>query len=110
MLIIEFNQLGEHMPDHMVEEFVLYVIEKYNEGRMSKIVISCELIIKTFQAMVVEGKIDHEEIQFLYRGDFIPVSIYGAIKNRPLGFCSTSNTISERIIDGTIKIMHRLKE
>ena len=103
MLTIEFNQLGESMPDHMVEDYVLYTMEKYNSGRITKISVSQELVVDAFKMLVAEGEIDCNEIQFLYRGEIITVNKYGTIANYPGKFCSTMLDFVTRNLDGARK-------
>ena len=53
------------------------------------IVIGNELLITLFRCVIVEEKIEHTKIEFLFKGKIIEISKWGNCKEWPKGFYDT---------------------
>ena len=100
MLTVEYADCGESMTDAASEPWALDV---YNQHLMEhekdkKVVVSNELVIAIFRALICEGKIDNKQIRFLYKGRYMCPCKDGEIINWPEGFCDyTINTLMRLI-------------
>lgn len=77
MLTIEYNPLkGKVLPDGEVEKFCLAAYQD-TIGESGTIVVGNELICSCFRALVADGVIPHDLIQFKYGEKILPVDSDG---------------------------------
>lgn len=84
-LIVEYDpDEGLALTDNRAEEYVSCAI--YNRSIIPHIIIGNELLITLFRCAVVEGKIKHTEIEFLFKEKTIKINKYGRCEEWPEGF------------------------
>jgi len=102
MIIVEFDDDGKAIEDYRVESFVLDKIKQHNDNNYDEldleVSVSNGLVIETFRALVVEKKFDHNEIQFLFKGQYIQVNKHGALSDWPIGFSDYMDKVLNRIL------------
>lgn len=88
-LIIEFDpDIGTAFSDNQSKPYVNNVID--NKDTVSHVTIGTGHLLDLFRCAVVEKKIKHTEMEFLFKGEIIPVDRYGTCKNWPKGFGDAS--------------------
>jgi len=84
-LIIEFNgDNGIALPDNKSQEYVDEVIA--NRATTPYVVIGTELLLILFRCAVIEKKIKHTDLKFMFKEKLIDVGKYGTCREWPKGF------------------------
>ena len=84
-LIVEYDpDNGLAFTDNKAKEYMYYAIK--NRSITPHIIIGNELLITLFRCAVVERKIKHTEIKFLFKGKIINISKVGRCDEWPKGF------------------------
>ena len=87
-LIVEYDpDNGQAFTDNKAKEYVDHAIK--NRSITPYIVIGNELFITLFRCAIVEKKIKHIEIEFLFKGKIIEINKWGNCKEWPKGFYDT---------------------
>ena len=87
-LIVEYDpENGQAFTDNGAKEYVDHVIK--NRPIILHIVVGNELFITLFRCAIVEKKIKHTEIEFLFKGKIIEINKWGNCKEWPKGFYDT---------------------
>jgi len=103
MLNIHYTQSGEAISDYQCEEYILKyynnINERYYKDSIS-IYTSTELVIHTVRALIKEGKIDNEKVEFYFNGELVgKADKDGRLNNWPDGFCDCYDNILDRLLD-----------
>jgi len=103
MLKIHYTKSGEAISDYQCEKFILYYYNNINEGYYKdniSIYTSTELVIHTARALIKEGKIDNEKVEFYLNDELIgKADKNGRLNNWPKGFCDYYDNILDRLLD-----------
>lgn len=101
MLIIEYDpNKGYIFPDGEAEEWA----NKMVAGRDSwinedeHIMVCSTLLIDLFRALIPEGKLAVDEVEFRFNGQVLEHNKYGRITHWPDGFCSIPCDVLERLL------------
>lgn len=95
-LIVEYDpDNGVAFPDNKSEDYVENIIETPVKQR---IVIGTELLVELFRCAVVEKKIKHTEIKFLFKGEIIDIDKYGTCREYPKGFGDVNINVLSRLL------------
>ena len=66
MLTVEFHEHGICLPDCNVEKFITTVLDRNEKaGNDTKVIVSQKLIVDAFKKVIIEGKINKNEICFI---------------------------------------------
>ena len=96
-MIIDYTKSGYTTSDHNIEQDLL---TNYKLSKDSRIRTSCELVILVARALIAEGKLDKNEVEFKYEGESLGfANKYGQLENYPLGFCDTSDSYLDRLLE-----------
>ena len=98
MLTVEYHRDGETVADHWAESFVWAKVKEHNDYGDMSVVIANGLVIDTFRALINEGKINHEQIRFLFNGKYLHPDKNGRISNWPVGFCDCIDDVLDRLL------------
>lgn len=98
MLTVEYDSSGTAYPDDLAEVQAARMARCGGAYRAST-----SNVITAIRALIAEGRLDHNEVQFVYRGQFIWPNEYGAIPAWPSGFCAAEGRLVDRIIEGAMK-------
>ena len=103
MLTVEYSRSGYHISDFDVLEWANEKIQDYLEWKEAGkennlLIVSSGIIIDTFRMMVVEGKISHEDIQFKFNKEMVPINEFGNPEKWPQGFGDVSQNITYRTL------------
>lgn len=99
MLTIIFDSVdGVTFPDGVVEQEVLRFYEVSTRGPVT-LRTSSELVVHAARALIAEGKIPHEAIEFVFDGSVIRHSKAGRMQHWPDGFCDVSDKLLMRILN-----------
>lgn len=100
-LTVEFDgDNGAALPDNKSQRYVDDVIA--NRTTTPYVVIGTGLLLDLFRCAVVEKKIKHTELKFMFEGAIINVDRYGACKKWPEGFGDVSIEALETLLGGNI--------
>ena len=102
MLTINYTKTGTSVGDNAAENLVCRVA-MYDNFRLD---ISSGIVVTVVQALVAEGKI--RDIRLEFEGEPVAINEYGAICNRPDGFCDLDNLLAERTLIAASR-RHRLR-
>ena len=84
-LIVEYDpDNGLAFTDSKAKEYIDYAIN--SRSITPHVVIGNELLITLFRCAVVKKKIEHTEIEFLFKGKTIKISKCGGCEEWPKGF------------------------
>lgn len=96
MIIVNYTQSGEAIPDFKAEQFV----KDLNEKRNCRCDVSTENVIHAVRALVHEQFLNIEDVQIQHEGTpVIMLSKRGRFENNPVGFCDTYEGFLDRILD-----------
>ena len=96
-LIVEYDpDNGLAFTDNKAKEYMYYAIK--NRSITPHIIIGNELLITLFRCAVVERKIKHTEIEFLFKGKTIKISKHGRCEEWPKGFGDHDMNATETIL------------
>lgn len=96
-LIVEYDpDNGLALPDNKSEDYVKNVIENSVEQH---VVVGTELFVDLFRCAVVEKKIKHTKIKFLFKGETIDIDKYGTCREYPEGFNDVNTNVLSRILE-----------
>lgn len=102
-LTVEYDpDNGLSFPDNKSKKYVKKVIKDFiiPLNKLSiNIVIGTDLLIDLFRCEVMEGKIKHTEIEFLFKEEIIKINRDGTCNNWPKGFGDTSIETLERLLE-----------
>jgi hypothetical protein len=97
IMIIDYTKNGYTTADHNIEQDLL---TNYRLSQDSQIRTSCELVVLVARALVAEGKMDRNKVEFKYEGESLGfLNDYGQLNNQPLGFCDTFDTYLDRLLE-----------
>lgn len=89
-LIVEFNgDNGVALPDNKSQQYVDDVI--LNREITPYVTIGTDLLITLFRCAVVEKKIKHTDLKFMFKNKIIDVGKYGTCREWPKGFGDVSD-------------------
>lgn len=96
-LIVEYDpNNGLSLPDNKSENYVKNIIENSVEQH---VVIGTELLVNLFRCAIVEKKIKHTEIKFLFKGKIIDIDKFGTCREYPKGFCDINTDTLSRMLE-----------
>jgi len=101
MLKIHYTKSGDAILDYECEKHVL-VQYNYAISRSYDINIytGTELVIHTTRALIKEGKIDNEKVEFYFEDKLIgKADKNGRLNNWPDGFCDCYDKIVDRLLE-----------
>lgn len=100
MLTIEYHEKGSSVSDFHAEQYVLEIIELYDECDRDDLTktVSNGLVVDVFRALIKEGKLDHQQIRFLFNGGYLYPNENGSISEWPIGFCDQFDNVMDRIL------------
>lgn len=78
--------------DFIIDEFSLEMADDF------KLDISTENFIDTVRLAVVEGKINHKDVEIIFKSEYLKINEYGAMIHRPEGFCDYSVKLAEKTL------------
>lgn len=102
-LIVEYDpDNGLALSDNKSKDYVETTIRNFTTTIKLlislHIAVGTELLITLFRCAVVEGKIKHTEIEFLFKGKTIKIDKYGTCNKWPNGFCEAFTDTLETLI------------
>lgn len=95
-IIIEYTEGGNAISDFYVDRWLEDVLSRDHSHGLIK--VSNETPINAVRQAIVDGRISHEEVAFIYKDHILWVNEYGAISNWPDGFCDKNCRFSENIL------------
>lgn len=99
MLTITYDPTGGvTFDDGVVEQKVLGLYEMSTRGPVT-LRTSNEFVVLAARALIAEGKIPHDAIEFVFNGYVIQHSKVGRLSQWPDGFCDVSDKLLMRILD-----------
>ena len=101
MITIEYSENGQAVSDFNYKDWLDNV--KANVGRDHTFIVSTSVPIYAVQLAIVRGEIDCSKIVFKYSNEVFQANEYGAIPNRPFGFCDVENKLAEDILRFAMK-------
>ena len=104
MITIEYCAQGEAVSDFAVRDWLDLVL---NSTSGSVFRISTEAPVHALQLAIVSGTIAANNVTFMYCGHAFQANEYGAIPERPLGFCDRSVAYSEDIVRAAMQKRRR---
>ena len=97
--IIYDNAVGLILPDAEVALWVNDLVRKYETSKEDySVTVANEIIVMAVRLAVCQGRINHEDIVFVFMEQEVPMDKNARIENWPNGFCDTY----DRILDGLL--------
>lgn len=101
-LTVEFNgDDGVVYPDNKSQKYVDDVIA--NRATTPYVVIGSDLLLTLFRCAVVEKKIKHTDLKFMFKEKVIDIDKYGTCREWPKGFGNASLDALEVLVWGQDK-------
>lgn len=94
MITIEYCEDGEAFSDFDLELF----IEELQETETLELQVSTSNVIKAVTLAIVQDKLVHSDIQFMFNEQLISVNEFGVIQDWPDGFADIEAKMCEELI------------
>ena len=116
MILVRYAEWGTAVPDKGVQNWAKMIQSaiEINRGNKNRDVVFCvsnSLPFTFLRLLIVQGKINHQEIKFLYHnGDkdlHVSVNEYGAITDWPTGFCDMEQDVVEELLKTAMNKRHQ---
>ena len=101
MITIEYAENGQAVSDFNYKDWLDNV--KANVGRDHTFIVSTSVPIYAVRLAIVRGELDCSKIVFKYSNEVFQANEYGAIPDRPFGFCDVENRLAEDILRFAMK-------
>lgn len=99
MLIIEYDAVkGKVIPDGLVENWANEILKNYKKFEDVSISVGSVLMIDATRLLVMRGKIDHKEMLYKFKKQFIKIDKYATLSSCPTGFCDAHLNILFKLI------------
>ena len=88
---------GKAVAEWKVAEFVSDVVELYKRSGKVTIFVGLSQLVDEFRIRVIRREIEHEQLLFMFNGQYIKVDPTGMLERWPTGFCD--------FIDGQLTVL-----
>lgn len=87
-LTIYYDAVSGHtVPDAKADDHAVEVVNLYKAGALTDYTIGSATLVYAFRLAVARGEITHNDIQFSFNSQIIPITNCATIKTYPKGFC-----------------------
>ena len=109
MILLEIAERWEAYGDHKMPWIEELFLQK-DKLRDIAFFTSTHMVLGLLRALIAEGKIDCDDVVFIYKNECIPINKYGHIDKWPKDLCETNIQFSMRVLDGAIATRKRERE
>jgi len=99
MLTVRYDPLyGNVVPDGHVAAYVNGVVARMHDIAEDMVTVGSELLINEFRLRVARGVIPHDQIEFMFNEEILPIRPTGKLDEWPHGFCDYGTTQTYELI------------